>query len=101
RILKRWRLEPPRLEQSEIGGVPPRGPVGYVALRYRRGKAVGLCNRPVGEHAAAATARDAEFPGIDVAALEDFIHSHHQVAVVIPRIVVLNNVAEILPIAGR
>src|ERR1700681_4039192 len=101
RVLKRRRLEPVRLEQSEIGGVPPRGPIGYVALRYRGGKAVGLGNRPVGEHAAAAAAGYTEFLRIYVAALEDFIHSRHQITVVIARIVVLNDVAEILPVAGR
>src|SRR6266849_5731234 len=68
RVLKRRRLEPVRLEQSEVGGVPPRGPIRDVSLRYRGGKAVGLCNRPVGEYAAAAAARDTEFAGIDVAA---------------------------------
>src|SRR5882762_11958200 len=56
RVLKRRRLEPVRLEQSEIGGVPPRGPIRYVPLRYRGSKAVGLGNRPVGKHAAAAAA---------------------------------------------
>src|SRR5437899_4975507 len=101
RVLKRRRLEPVWLEQSEIGGVPPRRPIGYVALRYRSGKAVGLGNRPVSEHAAATATSNTEFPGIDVAALENFIHSRHQVAVVIARIVVLNDVAEILPVAGR
>src|SRR5882762_5617004 len=70
RVLKRRRLEPVWLEQSEIGGVPPRRPIGYVALRYRSGKAVGLGNRPVGKHATAAAACHPEFFGIDVAALE-------------------------------
>src|SRR6267378_4846350 len=54
RVLKRRRLEPVWLEQSEIGGVPPRRPIGYVALRYRSGKAVGLSNCPVRKHAASA-----------------------------------------------
>src|ERR1700686_1366109 len=48
RVLKRRRLEPVRLEQSEIGGVPPRGPIRDVALRYRSCKAVGLGHSPVG-----------------------------------------------------
>src|SRR6266404_5067245 len=101
RVLKRWRLEPVWLEQSEIGGVPPRSPIRYVALRYRGSEAVGLGNRPVSEHAAATATSNTEFFGIDVATLENFIHSRHQVAVVIARIVVLNDVAEILSIAGR
>src|ERR1700680_2813881 len=48
RVLKRGRLEPVRLEQSEIGRVPPRGPIRDVALRYRSCKAVGLGHCPVG-----------------------------------------------------
>src|ERR1700675_3055744 len=63
RVLKRWRFEPVRLEQSEIGGVPPRSPIRYVALRYRGGKAVGLGNRPVSQHAATAAAGHPEFFG--------------------------------------
>src|ERR1700675_587071 len=101
RVLKRWRLEPVRLEQGEIGRIPPRGPIRYVALRYRGGKAVGLGNRRVRQYPPATAAGHPEFFGIDVAALEDFIHSRHQVAVVVTRIVVLNDVAEILSVAGR
>src|ERR1700694_996474 len=101
RVLKRWRLEPVRLEQSEIGRIPPRGPIRYVALRYRGGKAVGLGNRPVSKYAPTTAAGHPEFFGINVAALEDFIHSRYQVAVVVARIVVLNDVAEILSVAGR
>src|SRR4029077_879831 len=67
RVLKRRRLEPVRLEQSEIAGVPPRGPIRYVALRYRGGKAVGLGNRPIRKYAPTAAAGHPEFFGIDVA----------------------------------
>src|SRR5882762_5109825 len=101
RVLKRGRLEPVWLEQSKIGGVPPRRPIGYVALRYRSRKAVGLSNCPVRKHAASAATSHPEFFEIDVAALENFVHSRHEVVVVVARIVVLNDVAEILPVAGR
>ena len=55
---------------------------------------------PIGEDAAAAAAGDAKFFWIDVAALEQFVDSDHQIAVIIAWVVVLNNVAEFLAVAG-
>src|SRR5258706_13752423 len=46
RILKRRRLEPVRLEQSEIGGGPPLGPIPECALRYPGTGTAGLRKRP-------------------------------------------------------
>ena len=90
-----------RLEEREIGRVPPRGPVGNVALRHRRRKAIGMRDGPVGEHTATAAAGHAEFLLVDVAALEKFVDADHQIAIVVARIVILNDVAELLAIAGR
>ena len=38
---------------------------------------------------------------VDIAALENFIDADHQVAIVVARIVILNDIAEFLTIAGR
>src|SRR5277367_4017488 len=46
-LLKRRTLEPSRLKEGEIGGVPPVGPVGDIALRDRGLEAVRLSYGPV------------------------------------------------------
>src|ERR1044071_5817472 len=55
--------------------------------------------RPIREHATATAAGNAKFLFVDVAALDQFIHTGHQVLVIIPGIVVLNYVPEILTVA--
>ena len=69
-------------------------------MRCCRRKAVGVRNRPVRKHTAAATAGDSKSLCVDVAALENLVDSNHQVAVIVARVVILNDVAEILAIAG-
>src|SRR6516165_11419195 len=95
------RLEPIGLEQREIDRVPPRRPVGNVTLRYCSRKAVRMRNGPVGEDSATAAPRHAEFLLVDVATLEEFVDSDHQVSVVVTGVVVLNDVSELLAITGR
>src|SRR3954468_13382150 len=97
-IFPRCLLEPGWLEEREIGGEPEAVPIGDVALRDRRLEALGLRDRPVGEETAAAAAGDPEAAGVDVAFLEDFIDSCHQILVVVARITVLDDVAELLPV---
>src|SRR5215813_5234929 len=46
-ILKWRRLEPRRLEQSEVRTVPPCGPTGDVALRYSGSKTIRVADHPV------------------------------------------------------
>src|ERR1700734_1064892 len=53
-VFKRRCFEPTRLEEHEICRVPPRCPIGNVALRHRRRKTVGMGDGPVGEHTATA-----------------------------------------------
>src|SRR2546428_1009408 len=67
-------LEPGRLEQREIRGVPPRGPVGDGALRNGRGAPVAVPDQPGGPDAPAASAGDAELVLIDVAAPDEIVH---------------------------
>src|SRR5438105_3350498 len=59
-----------------------------------------MADHPIGEHAAAAAIGYAELFGINVAALDDLIHPQHQIAEIVARIVVLNNVAKLLAIGG-
>src|SRR5580658_10834680 len=56
---------------------------------------------PVCQDAATAAARHAEFLLVDVAALDKFIDTDHQIAIVVARVVILNDIAELLTIAGR
>ncbi len=93
-------LEPGRLEQREVGGVPPGGPVGDGALRDGRGEPVAVSDQPGGQNASAASAGDAEPVLIDVTAPDEIIHAREQVLRVIPRIAILDDVAELLPV-GR
>jgi hypothetical protein len=73
----------------------------FVALRYRRREPIRMRNRPVGENAASATPVTASFFGVNAATLQEFAHADHQVAVIVARIVILNDVAEVLAVAGR
>src|SRR5215472_1992889 len=100
RILEGRCFEPEWLKESEIGGIPPRGPVRNVALRDGRGEPIRVRDCPVGEHTATAAAGYTEFLRVDVPTFEDFVHADHQVAVVVARIVILNEVAKILAVAG-
>src|ERR1700688_1966601 len=100
-ILERRRFKPVRLEQSEIGGVPPRSPVRDVTLRYGSREAIGLRNCPIGKHSPATAAGYPKLLRIHVAALENFIDSGHQIAVIVARIAILDDVAEFLAIARR
>src|ERR1700741_1560173 len=88
-------------EKSEIRRKPPRGPVGNVTLRYSGREAIGMGDCPVGENAPAAATSHGEFLGIDVAALYEFVHAGHEVAIIVPGIVILNDIAEVLAVAGR
>ncbi len=56
---------------------------------------------PICEDASTAAAGYAEFLLVDVATLQDFVDADHQIAIVVARIVVLNDVAKILTVAGR
>src|SRR6516164_7272570 len=56
---------------------------------------------PVSEDAATTTAGHAEFLWVDVTTLQQFVDASHQVAIVVARIVILNDITELLAIAGR
>ena len=98
RILERRLAEPGRLEQREVGGVPEVRPVGDVALADGGLEALRLRDDPVGQQAAAAAAGDAHARLVDVALLQDLVDARHQVLVVVARVVVLNDVAEVLAV---
>src|SRR5215467_9105623 len=89
------------MEQRKIGRIPPRSPIGNVALRYGRREPIRMGNGPIGQNAAATATRHGELMRIDVTALQQFVHADEQVAVVVAGIVILNDVAEVLAIAGR
>ena len=59
-----------------------------------------LGDGPVGEHAAAAAAGDAQAVGIGDAAPHQLVHAGHEVLVVVARVAVLDDVAELLAVAG-
>ena len=98
RIFERRLAEPGRREQREVGGVPEVRPVGDVALADRRLEAGRLRHDPVGQQAAAAAAGDAHPRLVDVALLQDLVDAGHQVLVVVARVVVLDDVAEVLAV---
>src|SRR5579862_5230178 len=100
RVFERWGLEPLRLKESEVGGVPPRSPVGDITLGRGRGEAVGVSDGPISEDAAAAAASDTEFFAVDVSALENLIDAGHEIAIVIAGIVILDDVSEVLTVSG-
>src|SRR4051794_8199016 len=84
----------------EISWVPPVGGVWDVTLRNRRREAIGVANGPIRQQAAAAATCHAEFCIVDVTATNHLIDTNHQVFVVVARIVVLDDVAEVLAIRG-
>src|SRR5208283_6199502 len=67
----------------------------------RRSKAVCVRNGPVGEDATSAAAGNGKLLLVHVTAFQKFIHADHEVAVVVARIVILNDISKILAVAGR
>jgi len=61
---------------------------------------IRLSDHPGGQQPAAAAAGHAEPPGVDVLALRHRVDHGHQVAEIVARVAVLDDVAEHLPIAG-
>src|SRR2546423_13912028 len=57
-----------------------------------------LGDGPVGEHSSTASTGDSHARRVDVPTLENFIHAQHQILVVVPRIVELDDVADLLPV---
>src|SRR5260370_35309400 len=57
--------------------------------------------RAGGKNAAAAPTSHSEFFSVDVPTLQEFVHTDHQVAVIVARIVILNDVSGVLAVAGR
>src|SRR5215467_732619 len=56
---------------------------------------------PVSEDAATTAAGHAEFLWVDVTTLQEFVDAGHQIAIIVARIVILNDIAELLAIASR
>ena len=98
RILERRLAEPGRREEREVGRVPEVRPVGDVTLADGGLEAVRLRHDPVRQQAAAAAAGDAHPRLVDVALLQDLVDARHQILVVVARVVVLNDVAEVLAV---
>src|SRR5690348_17321138 len=94
RILERRRAEPARREEREVGRVPEADPIRHRALRYGCRKAMRLRDRPVREQPAAASARHTQVRRIDVPTTHERVDGHHQILVIVARIVVLDDVAE-------
>src|SRR6185369_2851623 len=99
RILERRRLEPRRLEEREISGVPPVRPARDIALRNCRCKTRRLRDGPVSQQTATAAARHTHLLLIDVAALDQLIDAGHQIFVIVAGIIVLDDVPKLLPVA--
>jgi hypothetical protein len=59
------------------------------------------CDSPICEDASAAAAGYPEFLLVDVATLNEFVDTDHQIAIVVARVVILNDIAELLAVAGR
>src|SRR5438105_7912882 len=100
RILERRLVEPRRRKQCEVRGVPEIRPVRNIPLTHRGLEPRRLRHNPVREEPAAAAARDAYPRFIDVALLHHFVHTRHQILVVVARVVELNDVPELLAIVG-
>ena len=75
-------------------------PARDVALRHGRGKTRRLPNHPIREQTTAASAGHAQFFVVDIAALDHLIHAGHEIFVIVARVMVLNDVAEILAVSG-
>src|SRR5579859_5754831 len=60
-----------------------------------------MCDGPICEDASAAAAGYTEFLLVDVATLDEFVDTDHQIAIVVARVVILNDIAEFLAVAGR
>src|SRR5207237_10712179 len=100
RILERRLVEPRRRKQCEVRGVPEIRPVRNIPLTHRGLEPRRLRHNPVREEPAAAAARDAYPRFIYVALLPHFVHTRHQILVVVARVVELNDVPELLAIVG-
>src|SRR5437762_5751052 len=88
------------MKQSKVGAIPPGCPTGDITLGHRSGKAVSMADHPIGEQAATAASGYAQFCRVDVAALDDLVDSQHQVAEIVAGIVILNDIAKLLAVAG-
>src|SRR5437868_889380 len=100
-LAQKWRrLEPSRLEEGEVGRVPPRFPVSDVALRDGCGKAISVSDHPIRKQSAATASGDSKLLWVNIAPLYDFIHAGRQVFEVVAWIAILNHVAEFLAVAG-
>src|SRR5262249_52909936 len=84
----------------EISGVPPCCPARDVTLRDRSGEAVCVSDHPVGKQSATTAAGYAEFLRVDIAAFDHLVDTDHEVAKIVPGIVILNNIAEVLTVRG-
>ena len=91
-------FEPVRLKEGKVSRVPPVFPARDVALGHAGGEPLCVRDHPIGEQAAAASARDAELFVIDVTALDHFIDAAHEVLIVITGIMILNDVSELLAV---
>ncbi len=100
RLLPRRAAEPGRLEQREVRREPPGRPVGDRALRDGRREPFRVPDQPVGEDPAAAPPRDAEPLVVDGTAPDHLVHPRQEIESVVPRVAVLDDVAELLPV-GR
>src|SRR5271166_3155750 len=84
--------EPIGSELGEVGGVPEVLPIGDGALRNGRFETIRMADHPIGEYAAAAAAGNRQLVGIHPAALDQVVHTSHQILVVVARVVVLDDI---------
>ena len=84
--------------EPEVGGEPEAVPVRDITLRDGGFESLRLGDRPVREQSAAAAAGDAHTIRIDVSSLQQLVDAGHQIFIVVTRVVVLDDVAELLAV---
>src|SRR5437660_11513449 len=98
-ILPRRAWEPvPGEEGVDVGGQDKAEPVDDRLADDGSAETARFSNDPCGEDTAARTARDEEAILVNVALGDDGVDARHQVLVIVPRIGVVNQIAELLAI---
>src|SRR5882672_6747317 len=101
-IVPPWKIAEPVRDEVivEIAGTDRTEPVGHRPLDHGGTETPGLPHGPAGQEAPTAATCDAESLLIDVTVRQHLIDAGHEVAIVIARIAVLDDVGELLAVAG-
>ena len=87
-------------ETVDIRGQCKAVPVDHRFGRYRRPESIRFADDPRSQHAATAATGDIKLIRIDIAFRQRSIHTRHQVIVIVARVSMMNQVAELLAIGS-